>query len=281
MKDCTEEKYKAQGVVVFGFGQTGIEITKYLDDLNVFFIDSQYSGLQFSKRENIILLKESSGVLNPFNARERVSSQEDKIKNLIKNKILFIVCGADDQRGLHISIACEVVDFANKNNVPIVAFIKEPDRTNSIIEFKMEEMKGKCNFIYFYKNEVYSNNVNYLESIIITNEKIRKIIQNMGLMMEDDIMNSRPIIREKLEVLIIENILEANEDFNKLKKQLLIKKNSNYKCRITICTSGENAFYKREFYEMELRKIWSGLSFVYRGQSDDSNKVQIVFVFYK
>jgi len=105
MNECTEEKYQAKGVVVFGLGRTGIEITKHLDNLNVFFLDNQYSGLQFSEQENVILLKESSGILNPFNAQYRVKSQEDRIKKIIKNRVLFVVCGADDQRGLHIYIA--------------------------------------------------------------------------------------------------------------------------------------------------------------------------------
>lgn len=281
MKDCTEEKYQAQGVVVFGLGQTGIEITKHLDDnLNVFFLDNQYSGLQFSKQENVILLEESSGILNPFNAQYRVKSQEDRIKEITKNRVLFIVCGADDQRGLHISIACEVVNLAKRNSVPVIGVIKNPDRTNSVIESKMQELEDKLNYAYFYKG-VVGEDIDYLEQIVHKNKEIEKIIKKMALMLEDDIMNRQPIISEKLEFLIIDNILDANEDFNDLKQQLLMKQSSNYKCRITICTSGENAFYKREFYEAEIRKVWRGISFVYRGDSYDSNKIQMIFMFYK
>ena len=280
MNECTEEKYQAKGVVVFGLGRTGIEITKHLDNLNVFFLDNQYSGLQFSGQENVILLKESSGILNPFNAQYRVKSQEDRIKKIIKNRVLFVVCGADDQRGLHISIACEVVNFAKKNEVPVIGFIKNPDRTNSVIESKMQELKDKLNYTYFYKGAV-GEDIDYLEQIVHKNNELEKIIKKMALMLEDDIMNRQPIISEKLEYLIIDNILDANEDFNDLKQQLLMKQSSNYKCRITICTSGENASYKRGFYETEIRRVWSGISFVYWGESDDSNKVQIIFMFYK
>ena len=273
-----EGKFNAKDVIVLGLGKAGIEITKHLKDMDVYFVDSKSSGLQFSSRKNIILLDENPLASNLFNGDYMIASKKSEIEALIRNKILILCCGIEDYRGLFSDVPWEIANLARSNNIPIIGIVKTSfiSKNNPVTKQRKEQLEKIFNSVCFFEDEVFPN-MNYLESANKLNEEIRMLILSMVKMLRRYIVNSVCIFPDKLEFYVIDNILDVKEDVNKIKSHLLSKKCCEYKCKMVICAED---IYKQEFYEKEIRKIWQEIP-PFNRERWDSRKVRIIFLFYK
>lgn len=277
------ENYQPDGIVILGLGQNGIEITKYLHHHNVYFLDGEHSGLQFSKREKVILLKESPVYLDPFNVNYMMEDLNSKIEEVIKNKILFLVCGAEDEKGLYIEMACGILDNAKRNHVPAIGIIEEPSfwGKNPVTLKKLQELENKLDYSYLYKDKIfYKDNfldsLNHLQRTAYRQEEIRVMMQKMIAMLENIMSSDLPFAFEKLEFLFCENLSDAGEKFCKIKEKLVRKRKDNSKCVMAISTADCD---KRIFYEQEITKVWGRAPLFYRFKGD-GNAVQLIILFY-